>query len=80
MRSELPDELYRPEYRLTVDEPDDVVLMERIFDKLYRSGRVLQTIEAIRLLDEEPELAKINEHIRHSAANMRSVALDDSPT
>ena len=50
--------------------------MERIFDKLYRSGAVLQTIDAIRLLDDEPELAKINAHIRHSAANFRSVALD----
>jgi spore coat polysaccharide biosynthesis protein SpsF len=77
VRAELPPELYRPEYRLTVDEPDDLVLMERIFDKLYRPGAVLQTIEAIRLLDREPELAEINAHIRHSAANFRSVALDD---
>lgn len=78
VRAELPSELYRPEYRLTVDEPDDLVLMERIFDKLYRSGEVLQTIDAIRLLDEAPELAEINAHIRHSAANFRSVALDDN--
>jgi spore coat polysaccharide biosynthesis protein SpsF len=78
MRVELPPELYRPEYRLTVDEPDDLVLMERIFDKLYRSGVALQTIDAIRLLDKEPELAEINAHIRHSAANFRSVALDDN--
>jgi len=77
LRAELPAELYRPEYRLTVDEPEDLVLMERIFDKLYRPGRVLQTIEAIRLLDEEPEIAEINAHIRHSAANIRSVALDE---
>ena len=82
LRAELPAELYRPEYRLTVDEPDDLVLMERIFDKLYRdrlyrSDAVLQTIDAIRLLDEEPQLAEINAHIRHSAANFRSVALDN---
>ena len=82
VRAELPEKLYRPEYRLTVDEPDDLVLMERIFDKLYRSGTagtagaVLQTIEAIRLLDEEPELAEINADIRTSSANFRSVALD----
>lgn len=76
VRAELPPELYRPEYRLTVDEPDDLVLMERIFDKLYRPGAVLQTIEAIRLLDEEPALAEINAHIRASAANVRSVSLD----
>jgi spore coat polysaccharide biosynthesis protein SpsF len=78
VRVELPEPLYRPEYRLTVDEPADLVLMERIFDKLYRSGEVLQTIDAIRLLDAEPELAQINAHIRHSAANVRSVALDDN--
>lgn len=76
VRAELPPELYRPELRLTVDEPDDLVLMKRIFDKLYRSGAVLSTVEAIRLLDREPNLAEINAHIRHSAANVRSVALD----
>ena len=80
IRAELPEELYRPEYRLTVDEPEDLVLMERIFDKLYRSRKahaVLQTMDAIRLLDDEPELAAINADIRASAANFRSVALDD---
>jgi hypothetical protein len=50
--------------------------MERIFDRLYRSGSVLQTIEAVRLLDSEPELAALNSHVRHSAANERSVKLD----
>ncbi len=77
VRAELPLELYRPEYRLTVDEPEDVVLMERIFDRLYRPGRIFQTIEAIRLLDSKPELASINAHIQASKVNVRSVALDD---
>jgi spore coat polysaccharide biosynthesis protein SpsF len=77
VRAELPEELYRPEYRLTVDEPEDVVLMERIFDKLYRPGRRIEAIDAIRLLDEEPELAEINARVRASASNMRSVALDE---
>jgi len=77
-RAELPKELYRPEYRLTVDEPEDVMLMERIFDKLYRPGRILQTIEAIELLDSEPDLASINAHIGASKVNVRSVALDEN--
>jgi hypothetical protein len=59
-----------------VDEPEDLVLLSRIFDRLYRPGRVLQTIEAIRLLDSEPALASINAHIRASQVNVRSVALD----
>jgi spore coat polysaccharide biosynthesis protein SpsF len=75
-RSELPPELYRPEYRLTVDEPEDVVLMERIFDRLYQPGRVLQTYQAIQLLDSEPALAAINARVRASGVNVRSVALD----
>ena len=78
LRHDLPEELYRPEYRLTVDEPDDLVLMERIFDRLYRPDGVLSTLDAIRLLDAEPALAELNAHIRHSAANFRSVALDDT--
>jgi spore coat polysaccharide biosynthesis protein SpsF len=79
LHCELPAALYRPEYRLTVDEPDDLVLMERIFATLYRpenTGAILQAIDAIRLLDERPDLSRINAHIRHSAANIRSVALD----
>jgi spore coat polysaccharide biosynthesis protein SpsF len=68
--------LYRPHYRLTVDEPADLVLMQRIFDRLYRPGVVLQTSEAIRLLDEEPALSETNAQVRDSAANLRSVALD----
>jgi spore coat polysaccharide biosynthesis protein SpsF len=76
-RAELPEELYRPEYRLTVDEPEDVMLMERIFDRLYEPGRVLQTIQAIRFLDSEPALAAINARVRASGVNVRSVALDE---
>ncbi len=72
----LPEGLYRPEYRLTVDEADDVALMQQIFGRLQRPGRRLTTREAIALLDREPELARINAHLRHKPANLRSVALD----
>ncbi len=34
----LPDGLYRPEYRLTVDEPEDVALVQQIFARLQRPG------------------------------------------
>ena len=77
--AELPEQLYRPAYRLTVDEPEDLELMGAIFDKLYRPGEVLETAEAIRLLDEEPPLVAINAHLQHRAANLRSVELDKTP-
>jgi spore coat polysaccharide biosynthesis protein SpsF len=75
--AELPQELYRPQYRLTVDEFEDVQLMQALFERLDAPGKVVTTREVIALLDREPELARINAHLRHKPANLRSVALDD---
>ena len=72
----LPPGLYRPQYRLTVDEPEDVALMQALFARLQRPGQVVATRDAIALLDAEPQLAAINAAARHKAANLRSVALD----
>jgi spore coat polysaccharide biosynthesis protein SpsF len=72
----LPEGLYRPEYRLTVDEAEDVALMQAIFARLHLPGRIVSTRDAIALLDREPELALLNAHLRHKPANLRSVALD----
>jgi spore coat polysaccharide biosynthesis protein SpsF len=72
----LPDGLERPEYRLTVDEAEDVTLMQAVFERLAAPGHVVTTREALALLDREPELARINAHLRHKAANLHSVALD----
>jgi spore coat polysaccharide biosynthesis protein SpsF len=74
--AELAPGLYRPEYRLTVDEPEDVRLMQEIFARLSGPGRRVTTREAIDLLDREPALPLLNAHLRHKAANLRSVALD----
>ena len=76
VRAEMPPELYRPSFRLTVDEPEDLELLETVFERLYQPGRVLDTADAIRLLDQEPELAAVNAHLRHKAANLRHVELD----
>jgi spore coat polysaccharide biosynthesis protein SpsF len=72
----LPEGLYRPDYRLTVDEADDVALMQAVFERLSAPGRVVSTREAVALLDGEPALARRNAHLRHKAHNVRSVALD----
>jgi spore coat polysaccharide biosynthesis protein SpsF len=76
-RVDIPGNLYRPSYRLTVDEPEDLELMGILFARLYQPGKILDTAEVIRLMDEEPELAKINHHIHHKAHNVRSVELDE---
>lgn len=72
----LAEGLERPELRLTVDEAEDVALMQAIFQRLAAPGRLVTTREAIALLEAEPELAAINAQLRHKAANLRSVALD----
>jgi spore coat polysaccharide biosynthesis protein SpsF len=74
----LPEGLYRPEYRLTVDHPEDVTLMQALFERLAAPGKIVATRDAIELLDREPELARLNAHLRHKDANLRSVALDDA--
>lgn len=73
----LPEGLYRPLLRLTVDEAPDVALMQALFLRLAAPGKIVGTREAIALLDGEPELALLNAHLRHKAANLRSVSLDE---
>jgi spore coat polysaccharide biosynthesis protein SpsF len=73
---ELPPGLYRPQYRLTVDEADDVRLMQALFERLAAPGKVVTTREAIALLDAQPDLAQTNAHLRHKAHNLHSVQLD----
>jgi len=55
-------EVYRPEYRLTVDTPEDLELMRVIYKIL--GNRLFSLREVIKLLDENPTLAKINAHIK----------------
>jgi hypothetical protein len=50
--------------------------MQALFERLGTPGKVVTTREAIELLDREPELARINAHLRHKTANLASVALD----
>lgn len=78
--AELPPGLYRPQYRLTVDEAEDVRLMQTLFDRLAAPGKLVTTREAIALLDAQPELAQINAHLQHKAHNIRSVELDGTIT
>ena len=68
--------LYRPRYRLTVDEPEDVALVQALFARLARPGHRVTTREAIALMDADPSLPAINATASHKAANLRSVALD----
>ena len=59
---EVEEELKRPQYCLTVDTPEDLKLMRKIYKTLYKSGGTIPVRSVIRLLDERPELVQINKH------------------
>ena len=51
-------------------------MMQVLFERLAAPGRIVTTRQAVALLDREPELLKMNTHLRHKPANLRSVELD----
>jgi spore coat polysaccharide biosynthesis protein SpsF len=72
---DLDEALLRPAYRLTVDHPEDIRLQREIFRILDR-GALVETRDAIALLDTRPDLVAINAHLTHKGVNHRSVELD----
>ncbi len=72
---DLDPALLRPAYRLTVDHPEDIRLQREIF-KTLGHGPLVETREAIALLDSRPDLVAINAHLTHKGVNFRSVELD----
>ena len=57
----ISDPLYKhPEWRLTLDYPEDYELFKRIFDKLYQEGKIFSFKDIMTLLDNKPEIMEIN--------------------
>lgn len=75
---EIEDELYRPEYRLTVDEPADLDLMRHIYEALYK-GAPLNLKEVYTWLDDNPEIAHINKNIGVKEINVQAANLMETP-
>lgn len=61
---EIPDDYKRPNYRLTVDYIEDFKVIEAIFDGLGPKTYKKPTIEIIHFLDNNPDIAKINEECK----------------
>lgn len=60
----------RPQYRLTVDTPEDLKLIRKIYQRLYAGERVFSLSEVVKLLDENPNLRAINAHLRPKQVKM----------
>src|SRR5207253_926507 len=68
LRVDAPPELRRPEYRLTLDTPDDLALFAAIVEHFPGAGFALDLREVVALLDREPRLADMNRHIVQKTA------------
>lgn len=50
----------RPNYRLTVDYPEDLLLVRMIYDELGKRNKPIPLERVIKFLDTHPKIAKIN--------------------
>ena len=59
----LPESLKNPGLRLTLDTKEDLELITKIYENLYKKGEFFKTEEVLNLLNQKPELTEINSFI-----------------
>ena len=61
-----PDDenLKKPEIRITLDYPEDLELVKKVYDRLYEPGKVITLREILSLFKKEPALAEINRGVQ----------------
>jgi len=62
-------------YRLTVDYPDDLQLIQKIYSELYR-GNIFHIDEIIHFLQKKPELLMINSSVIRNEGYLKSLKDD----
>jgi len=68
--------LYRPEYRLTLDEPADYEVLKAIYGALYREGEPPDLRRVMAFLDAHPAIARLNAHVHQKSGNLYAQELD----
>ena len=63
-------------YRWTVDEPADFELVTKIYQALYPKNSNFKLAEIISLIQQQPELAKINQNIERNEGMKKSELAD----
>ena len=63
--------------RWTVDKPEDFILVERIYKNLYKNNPKFLMKDVLELLNNQPELLKINSHIEASEGMKKSLKEDE---
>ena len=62
--------------RWTVDEPEDLALVTRIYEALYSDNPAFTTADVLRLIERQPDLAAMNAHHTRNAGRRSSVDKD----
>ncbi len=62
-------QILRPGYRVTVDTPKDFELVAKIFEMLIKEKDFFDAYDICRLLDNNPELIKINADVKQRQKN-----------
>lgn len=68
------EENVKRNYRITLDTPEDLELIRKIYDNLYQPGKVIPLVDIVNLLDNSPDLVKINKDVKEidtSKINLR---------
>ena len=63
--------------RWTVDESEDFILVEKIYKNLYKNNPKFSMKDVLELLNNKPELLKINSHIGASEGMKKSLKEDE---
>jgi glutamate-1-semialdehyde aminotransferase/spore coat polysaccharide biosynthesis protein SpsF (cytidylyltransferase family) len=71
-----PEGIDAESHRWTVDHPEDVVFVRRIFEHLYRPDHCFDHLEVLRLLDRHPELLALNRGVTRNEGLYRSLLAD----
>lgn len=66
--------IFRPNYRVTVDTPEDFEVVSKIFENLLKEKEYFNVYDICKFLDENPKLVKVNSVVKQrtkSAINFK---------
>ncbi|CAN5832490.1 glycosyltransferase family protein [soil metagenome] len=62
--------------RWTVDNPADFLLVTKIYEELYPQNNQFSTKAILALMDEQPDLLRINQHLERNEGLQKSINAD----
>ena len=65
---EAPPGMHMPHLRVTLDYPEDLVLIQTIYENIYPRNPQFRTPDVLTFIRQHPELLKINSHCKQMSA------------